>query len=179
MGSAARRRHERVLLDGDGPAHAARLGDQVAKRVVGHKVLVQQWRIGRWRRALRLQPLLDRAALVAVAIRADDGVLHDLLSDGADRCRHVHHRGVARVRPSRQEGALTAKQQLNRSMGALLALVSYERKESKAQRAGRVSCQGTGVGTSITFTFTLRPARRSFGAFGTPVTQRHPWPCAA
>jgi hypothetical protein len=44
----ARSRHKRVLLDRDRPAHAARLGDQVAKRVVRHKVPVQQWRIRGW-----------------------------------------------------------------------------------------------------------------------------------
>ena len=40
METALRDDDKRVLLDRGRPAHAACLGDQVAKRVVGHKVLV-------------------------------------------------------------------------------------------------------------------------------------------
>ena len=82
----ARRRGRHVFLERDRSADASHLGNQVAQRVVGHDVLVQQRRIRAGRGVPRQQPLRDGCALIRVAIGAHHRVLHDVLRDRADAC---------------------------------------------------------------------------------------------
>ena len=66
---------------------AAILVAQSAERMVGRQEAMREWFTRERTRALALEPLFDRTALITVPVRSHDGVVHNLCRDRAEDLR--------------------------------------------------------------------------------------------